>query len=164
MSNGVKYNIPDQLEYMINNPKKDMAHYMKKLHISESTYFRRQRSLKKMPKKEDTKFKKKIVTDDSDTISPLPSDLKADVEKIASIMSFFKDNETPARLGEVQSYLKEMGQLKPIAEEEIKESLKRLSAEDLIHVILPIDFCPQPAAAPNFNQAELESLFEESNI
>ena len=59
MSKAVKYSIPDQLEYMTNNPNKSKEHYMKKLHISLSTYFRRTRSLKKMPKEKEIDIEKK---------------------------------------------------------------------------------------------------------
>ena len=118
MSNGVKYSIPDQLEYMITNPKKEMAHYMKKLHISESTYFRRKRSLKKMPKKEDTDTREE-VQDELPNINIDIENIPEVVKQTAVMMKYYVACGLKVTLRDVKDVLKEAGQLTTRAETEL---------------------------------------------
>ena len=93
----------------------------------------------------------------------IPDDLLIDIKKIKAVMDQFGDK---VRLSEVQSYLKEMNQLKPSREEAIKDSLRTLTASELTAIILPTDmeWIPQPALTTTMDSAELSSLIEESDL
>ena len=93
----------------------------------------------------------------------IPIDLLKDIKKIKAVMDQFGDK---VRLSEVQSYLKEMNALKPSKEEEIKDSLRNLSATELANIIMPTnsEWIPQPALTTTMDKAELLSLIEESDV
>ena len=93
----------------------------------------------------------------------IPDDLLQDIRKIKAVMDQFGDK---VRLSEVQSYLKEMNQLKPSREEDIKDSLRTLNAEELTAIILPSNqpWLPLPALDTTFDQSKLKTLIEESDL
>ena len=95
------------------------------------------------------------------TTPPLISgDLENDILKVKAVMNMFGDK---VRLGEAQSFLKEMGQLKPTREEEIKTSLRKESLDDLATLIFD-EWDVVPTVPCAYDSEELETLIGELDI
>jgi hypothetical protein len=98
------------------------------------------------------------VEDRSDLI---PDDLMEDIEKINAIRQQLGGD---VKLTEVVSFLKEMNALHPTQESKLKESLKNEPIDRLIGLILPNGYKFQKTVPTTFDQKELQSLYEESDL